>query len=144
MCANCAIIKQSVGLFCDDEEPCNHKLYCIPSHPVTPVLIMRAHSRGNYTRLQRGKCPSVSRLFRTKGENHRTSLFCFNCEMFQAIGGGKAGGGVRGMGREGKKQKKKNSIEIRWSHFPEINKFNNILVNRVTLSSTGFCFLKKD
>lgn len=49
------------------------------------------------------------------------------------------------MGRgEKKKKKKKNSIEIRWSHFPEINKFNNILVNRVTVSSTGFCFLKKD
>lgn len=49
------------------------------------------------------------------------------------------------MGKErgGKKKKKKNSIEIRWSHFPEINKFNKILVNRVTLSSTGFCFYKK-
>lgn len=106
MCANCAIIKQSVGLFCDDEEPCNHKLYCIPSHPVTPVLIMRAHSRGNYTRLQRGKCPSVSRLFRTKGENHRASLFCFNCEMFEAIGEG--GRGVKGGGQgEKKKQKRK-------------------------------------
>lgn len=102
MCANCAIIKQSVGLFCDDEEPCNHKLYCIPSHPVTPVLIMRAHSRGNYTRLQRGKCPSVSRLFRTKGENHRTS---FNSEMFQAIVGGVRG--ARGDGEGEKKQKRK-------------------------------------
>lgn len=68
--------------------------------------------------------------------------------MFQAIGGGggRQEGGKRGKGdgEEEKKQKKKNSIEIRWSHFQEINKFNNILVNRVTLSSTGFCFLKKD
>lgn len=56
--------------------------------------------------------------------------------------GGQKGG--KGDGEGGKKQKKKNSIEIRWSHFQEINKFNNILVNRVTLSSTGFCFLKKD
>lgn len=53
--------------------------------------------------------------------------------------------GAKGDGeRERGKKREKNSIEIRWSHFPEINKFNNILVNRVTLSSTGFCFLKKD
>lgn len=52
---------------------------------------------------------------------------------------------IEGDGERGEeKKKKKNSIEIRWFHFPEINKFNNILVNRVTLSSTGFCFLKKD
>jgi len=63
--------------------------------------------------------------------------------MFRAIGG-ELGRGVKGDGEGEKKQKKKNSIEIRWSHFPEINKFNNILVNRVTLSSTAFCFLKKD
>lgn len=63
----------------------------------------------------------------------------------QLEGGWEVARGAKGDGeRERGKKREKNSIEIRWSHFPEINKFNNILVNRVTLSSTGFCFLKKD
>lgn len=73
---------------------CNHKLSCILSHLVTlslfSVLIMRAHSRENDTRLQwgggRNGPPLFLRLFSamtTKGENYRTSLFCFNCEIFQ-------------------------------------------------------------
>lgn len=63
-------------------------------------------------------------------------------KCFKQLEGGRWEGG-KGDGEGGKKQKKKNSIEIRWSHFPEINKFNNILVSRVTPILNRLLFFKK-